>query len=130
MANRYGEAAIMAVRQAPSASSSPEVRWESAIERVYPTSPIARKKASPRGAFLGLCDEGLVKGIPAGDYSKSKMNKDCAVRAVALLAAGTQHWSRSALWQASAKDAGQTENGQMDVVLALWNNGLIVASGK
>jgi len=130
MANRYGEAAILAVQQAPSANSSPLARWESAMEKVYPTSPIARKKGSPRGAFLGLCDEGLVKGIPAGDYSKSKNNKDCAVRAVALLVEGSQHWSRSALWQAAARDAGEQENGQMDVVLALWKNGLIVAPSQ
>ena len=34
-----------------------------------------------RGAFLGLCEEGLVKGIPAGKYSASKDNKQYAVRA-------------------------------------------------
>ena len=97
------------------------------MERLYPTSPIARKKGSPRGAFLGLCEDGMVKGIPAGDYSKSRENKLCAVRAAILLTEGTKTWSKSDLWQAAAKDAGQQENGQMDVVLALWKNGLLVA---
>jgi hypothetical protein len=67
-----------------------------------------------------------VKGIPAGHYTKSKDNKAYAVLAARLLTEGTQHWSRSALWQAVTKDAVMQENGQMDVVLALWNNGLIV----
>jgi hypothetical protein len=105
---------------------SPVTRWESALEKLYPTSPVARRKGGPRGAFLGLCEEGLVKGIPPGDYTSSKDNKAYAVSAVALLTAAEQHWSRSALWQAVTDGVEKTENGQIDVVLALWNNGLIV----
>jgi hypothetical protein len=125
MANRYGQAAILAAQHGPS-GINPVARWESALEKLYPTSPAARRKAGPRGAFLGLCEEGLVKGIPPGDYSSSKDNKACAVRAVALLKEGKQHWSRSALWQAVTDGVEKTETGQIDVVLALWNNGLIV----
>lgn len=126
MANRYGEAAIMVARQAAS-NISPEAQWEEAMEKLYPTSAGARKKGSPRGAFLGLCEEGLVKGIPAGRYTTSKNHKDYAVRAAALLAEGSQHWSISALWQAVAKDPQEAHNGQMDIVLALWKNGLLVS---
>jgi hypothetical protein len=125
MANRYGEAAIMATRQGPSANINPIARWESAMERLYPTSLAARKKGCPRAAFLGLCEEGLVKGIPAGEYTKSKDDKAYAVLAAGLLMDATQRWSRSTLWKAVTKDAVEQENGQMDVVLALWNNGLI-----
>ena len=125
MANRYGEAAIMAARQESPADVSPVARWESAMMTLYPTSSSARKKGCPRGAFLGLCEEGLVRGIPAGRYTASKDNKDYAVRAAALLTAGTQRWSTSALWKAVAKPA-KTHDSQMDIVLALWNNGLIV----
>jgi hypothetical protein len=125
MANRYGEAAIMAARQESPADVSPVARWESAMMTLYPTSSSARKKGCPRGAFLGLCEAGLVKGIPAGRYTASKDNKDYAVRAAALLTAGTKRWSTSALWKAVAKPA-KTHDSQMDIVLALWNNGLIV----
>ena len=126
MANRYGEAALMAARQGAPADIDPEVRWESAVERLYPTSSAARKKSCPRGAFLGLCEEGLVKGIPAGRYTASKDNKAYAVRAVALLTEGTQHWSTSALWRAVTDGAEIRHDSQMDIVLALWNNDLIV----
>lgn len=125
MANRYGEAALMATRQGSSADSNPIARWESAMEKLYPTSTAARKKSCPRGAFLGLCEEGLVKGIPAGVYKASKDNKAYAVRAVALLTEGTQHWSTSALWRAVTNGGKNTHDSQMDVVLALWNNDLI-----
>ena len=125
MANRYGEAAIMVARQGRSASTDPRARWERAMGRLYPTSPAARSKGCPRGAFLGLCEEGLVKGIPAGHYTASRDNKEYAVRAVAFLNERQQHPSRSELWQAATNGAEKKENGQMDVVLALWNNDLI-----
>jgi hypothetical protein len=126
MANRYGEAALMATREGSSASISPVARWESAMQRLYPSSPTARRKSCPRGAFLGLCEEGLVEGIPAGRYTASKDNKDYAVRAAALLAEGKQSWSTSTLWRAVTNDPEKTHNSQMDVVMALWKNGLIV----
>ncbi|MDP9051887.1 MAG: hypothetical protein M3O31_14385 [Acidobacteriota bacterium] len=69
----------------------------------------------------------MVKGIPSGQYTKSKDNKACAVRAAALLAEGTQNWSISALWQAVTDDPEKAHNSQMDVVMALWKNGLIVS---
>jgi hypothetical protein len=126
MANRYGEAALMATQQGPSGDINPLARWESAVEKLYPTSPAARKKSCPRGAFLGLCEEGLVKGIPAGIYKASRDNKAYAVRAVALLTEATQRWSTSALWRAVTDGAGKPHDSQMDIVLALWNNDLIV----
>ena len=126
MANRYGEAALLAARQAASAGVTPANLWERAMQKLYPTSAPARQKGCPRGAFLGLCEEGLVKGIPAGHYTGSQDDKSYAVRAVALLIARTQRWSRSTLWQAVTDGAGTEHNSQMDIVLALWNNDLIV----
>ena len=124
MANRYGEAALIAARD--SAGTSPAKRWQSAVEKVYPTSVSAQKKGCPRGAFLGLCEEGLVKGIPAGQYTTSKDNKAYVVRAAELLIEGKQKWSISELWRAVADDPERAHNSQMDIVLALWKNGLIV----
>ena len=126
MANRYGEAAIMAARTSSAAGLDPVVRWESAMEKLYPTSPTARKKGCPRGAFLGLCEEGLVRGIPAGRYTASKDNKAYAVRAAELLREGKQSWSTSLLWRAVTDDPEKIHNSQMDVVMALWKNDLIV----
>jgi hypothetical protein len=126
MANRYGEAALVAARQESSNGLTPVARWQDAMERLYPTSSTARRKTGPRGAFLGLCEEGLVKGIPPSHYAASKDNKAYAVHAVALLAEGTQKWSTTALWQAVTNDPGKKHDSQMDVVLALWKNDFIV----
>lgn len=126
MANKYGEAAIMAARTSSVPGAKPDACWNNAMERLYPTSPTARKKGSPRGAFLGLCEEGLVKGVLPGRYAASKDNKAYAVRAVALLTEGAQSWSTSALWRAVSEYPENAHNSLMDVVMALWKNDLIV----
>jgi hypothetical protein len=96
------------------------------MERLYPTSPTSRKKGCPRGAFLGLCEEGMVKGIRAGKHTASKDNKLYAVRAAALLIEGDRKWSIGELWRAASNAPEKAHNSQMDVVMALWKNGLIV----
>lgn len=129
MANRYGEAALMAVRmETYSKALTPEDRWEDAVRKVYPT-PAGQKKAAPRGAFIGLCEAGLVKGVVPGHAqpltSAGNRNKAYAVKAVELLKAGT-HKTVSQLWAAVSEGEAGDHASQMDVVLALWKNGLVV----
>jgi hypothetical protein len=126
MANRYGEAALMAVRMETYGKTlTPLQRWEDAVAKLYPTTPIGQKKAAPRAAFVGLCEAGLVKGIHGDAFAAPNKNKAYAVGAVALLAAGT-HTTVSQLWAAVTGGEVIPHASQMDVVLALWKNGLIV----
>jgi hypothetical protein len=132
MANRYGEAALMAVRMETFGKVlTPGERWEHAVRKLYPTTPAGQKKGGPRGAFLGLCEAGLVKGIPAAPSapatSSASRHKSYAVKAVELLRAGT-HTTVSQLWAEVADGEGGEHASQMDVVLALWKNGLIAGS--
>jgi hypothetical protein len=92
---------------------------------LYPEKPYLQKKTAPRGAFLGLCDKGLVKGVAAGEGGGSDKHAAYAVQAVELLRAGT-HRTVTALWSAVTEGDESAHNAQMDVVLALWKNGLIV----
>ncbi len=126
MANKYGEAALIAARQSQAPGIDPALQWQHAMETLYPTSVTARRKSSPRGAFLGLCEEGLVRGIPAGHYAATRDNKAYAVHAVALLAEAAKSWSTGSLWKAVTHPADVAHRSQMDVVLALWKNGWIV----
>ena len=123
MANRYGEAALKAVRQG---RGDPALRWENAMNELYPTSPMARERPAPRAAFLGLCEAGLVKGISPGTYTAAKDNKTYAVQAAGLLADKSKTWSVTTLWQTVTGDPDKKHNSQMDVVLALWKNGLLL----
>ena len=126
MANKYGEAAIIAAKSETYGKSiSPLDRWNEATKKLYPTSPSAQRKGGPRAAFLSLCEAGLVKGIPPGRYSPLNKNKPYAPRAVALLVAGT-HIPVNTLWAEVTDCVDIPHNCQMDVVLALWKNDLIV----
>ena len=131
MANKYGEAALIAARLEVPASVTAAERWDTAVRQLYPEKPYLQRKTAPRGAFLGLCEQGLVKGVGgagegAGYGSGADQNRSYAVRAVALLQAGT-HRSVNALWAEVTAGEEVTHNAQMDVVLALWKNGLIVS---
>jgi hypothetical protein len=129
MANKYGEAALIAARMETQGKAiTPAARWDQATARLYPTSPSAQRKGSPRSAFLGLCEAGLINGIPAGQYNMHpNKNKTYVTRAVSLLKAGT-HKTVTTLWAEVTDGEPIAHNSQMDVVLALWKNGLIVGS--
>jgi hypothetical protein len=126
MANRYGEAALMAARMETYGKAlTAAERWQDAVKKLYPTTPAGQKKAAPRVAFLGLCEAGLVRNMPTGPPTSPNRNKDYAVEAVRLLREDGKR-SISQLW--ATVSAGDTVEhaSQMDVVLALWKNGLIV----
>jgi len=126
MANKYGEAALTAARAAAAYSKNPVDLWAESMQTLYRTSPVAQRKAAPRQAFLGLCEAGLVKGIAPSPGSSSNDNKNYAVAAATLLLQGTEHRSTSALWREVTNGEDKPHTGQMDIVLALWKNGLIV----
>ena len=109
MANRYGEAALMAVKMETYGKAiTPLERWDDAVRKLYPTTIAGQKKGGPRGAFLGLCEAGLVKGIPAAPSGSHNRNRVYAV-----------------------KDGEEVPHAsQMDVVMALWKNGLIAPDAQ
>lgn len=104
---------------------APRDAWNAAAtERI--ASLESRKKGCPRSAFLGLCEAGLVEGIPAGEYIGSKKNKQYAVDAVRLLVEDASLINDlPTLWK---RLTPKQHNQQMNVVAALWNEGFIVHS--
>jgi len=121
MANRYGEAALLA--SAPQKLKlPPRVRWQTAMNELYPSSAAAREKGGPRNAYLGLCEAGMVVGVSTKEDAASRKSMNYAVRAAELLLANQQHWSISALWSAVCDDPKRKHTGQMDVVMALYKN--------
>jgi hypothetical protein len=125
MANKYGEAALIAARLDVSESVSAAERWDVAVRRLYPDKPYLQKKGAPKQAFLGLCAAGLVQGIAADTSVSPTRNGSYAVKAAELLKAGT-HRTVTALWAEVTAGEDVTHGSQMDVVMALWKNGLVV----
>jgi hypothetical protein len=123
MAN-YGDCALTAFHRAK-AGEDPVSAWKNAAAVTFPERMAAQVKGCPKGAFLGLCEEGLVGGVARGRYTRSKDNKNYAISAVEFLKSAP-HLSRNAnaLWQLIPGHP-PNENGQMQVVIALWQAGAI-----
>src|SRR5690554_897972 len=125
--NKYGKAAIQAVEEIlNNPNVSPIHAWEKATLEIFGHSP-SQKKGCPKGAFLGLCEEGLVKGIAKGKYSNSIKNKDYAIRIIEYLKHHSEHeFDRNKAWKYATRNNNITCNNQLDVVLALKNEGLLI----
>jgi hypothetical protein len=127
----YGRAAIKAVQMIQQGSpSNPESAWDRAIA-LETASPDSRKKSCPRGAFLGLCSAGVINGVKGHASLELGSNGDYARRMVKALRSDEEVASdRKRLWRLGARKSKKDENGQVDVVLALWNEGLIERDGE
>lgn len=124
--NKYGLAAIRAIELFRTGrASSPVAAWDTAVSEVFPRSPSARKKGCPRGAFLGLCGQGLIASVPKGNYSRSTRSAAYAIAAVETLRGQPALIADAkALWTAVG-GATRRHNSELDVVTALWTGGLL-----
>lgn len=104
---------------------TPREAWNRAVVEEFGNITITHKKGCPRCAFLGLCEEGLVKGVPRGFYTTSEKNKEYAIQGVEILRENPSLSSDPmALWDAVLGERSISYNDQMHVVTALWNEGL------
>lgn len=119
----YGKAAVGAVELfVQGGLASPEEAWNRAIEKETKSCE-SRKKSCPRNAFLGLCEEGLIEGIPPGSYTDSVLNKKYALLAIDLLRQNSVLASSSmGLWRAVMAGEEKVPNSQLDVVIGLWKD--------
>jgi hypothetical protein len=124
--NKYGLAAKEAAQQ----GGDPFESWNVAVNDIF-DSESSINKGCPKNTFLGLCEDGLVKGIKPGSYFKRKkpnINKQYAITAVGLLSSDS-NLPKNELWYKvkSKLNLGEKRhNSQMDAVFALWSEGLIV----
>lgn len=125
---KYGEVALRATSYLKHQSVvTPQDAWRKAVKEVFPGSNSSQNKGCPRGAYLGLCEEGMVSGVPEGSYTRSCDNKRYAIDAVrALSRQPSLANDRIELWSRIMSGLIKKENSQMDVVVELWRAGLIV----
>ena|ERR1039458_5770989 len=124
---KYGDTAVLATKLASAATViSPVKGWKLAATEVFPDSPSSQDKGCPRGAFLGLCEEGLVKRVAPGIYTRSRKNKKYALQAFDLLCADPSLSNDpKILWRRVMDGDKKAHNSQMDVVIALWKMKLL-----
>lgn len=122
---KYGETALLAVKLIESnQATTPQEAWEKASTEIF-SAGTSKDKVCPRSTFLGLCEEGLVRGITRGKYTTSLKSKSYGIQAAKLLVKdSTLSQSPLTLWKAI--NVQKSHNSQMDVVITLWKNDLIM----
>lgn len=121
--NKYAKIAIECIENFQVSHSIKET-WLKYAKKNCKTKS-SQEKGCPRNTFLGLCEEGLVKGVPKGNYTNSVKNKEYALKAIEILKwQKTTTFSQKELWEKLVLGE-KKHNSQMDVVLALWKNDLI-----
>jgi hypothetical protein len=127
--NKYAQAALRAVELLhENTVESPAKAWSTATGEFFGQGSWGQKKGCPKNTFLGLCEEGLVKGVPPGiyNYRQNSKNKGYALKAVQLIKTQSELLNDvNGLWGRVLGGEEMSHNYQMDVVIALWENGLI-----
>ncbi|WBX78097.1 hypothetical protein PG911_07530 [Tenacibaculum ovolyticum] len=124
--NKYAKTAIECVENFKESNCIKEI-WTKYVKENF-DSKSSQEKSCPKNAFLGLCENGLVKGIPKGEYTNSVKNKEYALQAVEILKI-TPTLSPKELWNKVKEKISlgkKNHNSQMDVVLGLWEKGYII----
>ena len=131
----YGKIACSAAEKARN-GMSPQSAWENSARESYPEPGQieSRNKVCPRDAFLGLSEDGLIIGIPPGEYTRSIKSKKYAIAGVFLLREVPNLCeNKSKMWRIvrdmwcvmgdEPTEKNKAANNRMDVVVALWQNG-------
>ncbi len=107
-------------------NGDPISSWKEAAEVVIKTSTELRKKSCPKSTFLGLAEEGMIIGVKQGKYTASIDNKKYGIKAIEECKKDPALANKkSKLWELACQDENKEHNQQMDVVIALFNAGLI-----
>lgn len=122
---QYGEAAV---QTALNYSTEKDLKSEWTRQLSALTSgPESIKKNCPRNVFLGLCEEGLIKNIPAKSYGAGGINKARALGLLEIAKLDSEVSVAECYRRYRAKDSNLPagENGRADVVLSLLKANLI-----
>ena len=124
----FGVLAVMYVTQLVEKEEIPSINgWKDFIY-LQTKNKNKANKGCPRVAFLGLCEEGYIKGIPSGRYLKKVncKNKQYVVAAVEILKKDDRLKNNpKRLWDLIPNHPN-LHNSQMNVVCSLWNADLII----
>ena len=130
---KYGEVAVSSAQLMAEGYLSPLAAWNFACANLI-TSASSRNKGCPRKAFLGLCAAGFLNSTAINDYDaeeaiNSKNGKYATVAVNLLMVQPQLAESKQILWlevlNFFGDDLGKKHNGQMDVVISLWEKGYI-----
>lgn len=129
--DKYSKSALNAVQYIlENRVQSPVEAWYIATGEQFGKGSWGQKKGCPRNAFLGICEEGLIKGIKAGRYNKKEhsLNKQYAIDTIKLFKDDSTNQQRDnkEIWGIVTNGKDIKSNYQVEIVKALWERDLIV----
>ena len=121
---KYGQTAVLAVQLVQNGKiENLREAWKIASKQIFGEWTTSQKKECPKCAFLGICEEGKVIGILSGEYTTSIKNKGYALKTLELIKKDRSLLNnKNKLWK---QIVDMQEEGQLDVVISLYNAGLI-----
>lgn len=126
MANTYGRTAVDAAKMCELNSNlSPSDAWRKSVV-LHTSSKSSQEKGCPRSAFLGLCENGFIKGVTPRGTAGVTRNGQYAISAAQLLIRENEPYAHgpASLWR-KVVGVDKKSNGQMQVVIALHLAGLL-----
>ena len=124
--NKYEQVALLAMDRIKSYNEMPEIAWENASLKIFKAKTSGQKKGCPKNSFLGLCEEGMIKGVLQGKYCKksNSVNKNYVIKALDLICKDKSLIKdKIGLWR---KITDINYNQQLDVLFILIKNGYII----
>ena len=116
----YGHIAIKAIEiYHTQKQKDPRMAWEEAAG--------LKDKVCPRGVFLTLCSEGLIKGIPKGNYADGiRQNREHTLAIMNTLDfENTDFKYKKSVWDKLNIPDKPNHNGHIDVIHALYEKNLL-----
>ncbi|PQP80737.1 hypothetical protein C0Q44_26280 [Paenibacillus sp. PCH8] len=127
--SKYNQAAIRAVELIhQNINNSPGRAWEIATAELFGEGTWGAKKGCPKNAFLGLCEEGYVKGVSTGIYNSRKnlKNKGYVIKALSIVQKQPDLLDdKKKLWNQVTEGNRMSHNYQLNVLEALWKSNYI-----
>ncbi|CAH1388095.1 DUF6979 family protein [Candidatus Nitrotoga sp. M5] len=121
--SKYGTAAIQAANLARK-GVQPRSAWGQAVSAQFLSQKSSQDKGCPRDTFLSLAEEGYIRGVGPGKYTRSKKNRSYAMKAIEILKSEPSIVERPLeLWNLILQGEVKTHNEQMYVIASLWRNG-------
>lgn len=126
LSEKFGHNAVKAVELLHKGIvKSPQEAWKKAGNEIL-EKRVYVEKGCPKSAFLGLCEEGLVKGVPAGRYTRSTRNKKYTIDGYnALKKNPSLRYDIKAFWDYVKPNETISHNYQLDVLVHLYESSLL-----
>jgi len=124
--NKYEKVVLLTMNRIEAYNEMPEIAWENASIEIFGAKTSSQKKCCPKNSFLGLCEEGMIKGVFQGKYCKknNSVNKNYVIKALDLICKDKSLIKdKIGLWKKITKIK---YNQQLDVLFILIENGYIV----